>query len=317
MSGLSGSGRSRGVDADRALARGVREPPPPVRCCCRCCYHKGAPRRPDAGWGPITTQDIPQRHRRHEHPSQQQATTTSDARLRRKPNHASPGILTQGQGRAAWRRRSVGRSTRRGRWPLLVGRGRTSPRSARSLAQQRPHAQLPHAPTHVLSHSWPAARAKASSPTMRSAAQPAWEAAAAQRCLEPTVELARRWPLAEEESGGACPATTHRAARGPSLSNATAVRGSAPQEEAAPFAEHEDASSTCGVQHSEKHCAAAAKTVVQAPLAGRETRPAAAAVDLTRHCRAAGPAAPACLAAWRCHARMPQSVSWCHPPPAR
>ena len=52
----------------------------------RVSYHNGAPRRPGAGWGPITAQDIPQRYRRHEHTSQQQATTISDARLRRKPN---------------------------------------------------------------------------------------------------------------------------------------------------------------------------------------------------------------------------------------
>ena len=71
--------------------------PIPLRHCLepRVSYHMGGPRRSGAGWGPITAQDIPQRYRRHEHTSQQQATTISDARLRRRksriPRHPYAG----------------------------------------------------------------------------------------------------------------------------------------------------------------------------------------------------------------------------------
>ena len=95
-------------------------------------------------------------------------------------------------GRARWRKHLF----RRPRWALLLGRGRPDPRGMpRGWATWLP----PHAPAHVLSHLWPAARAKAPSRARRSAAQLAWEAAAAQRCRAPTGELVGRWPLAGGE----------------------------------------------------------------------------------------------------------------------
>ena len=126
--------------------------------------------------------------------------------------HTSPSSPCAGAGvcyrcgRARWRKHLF----RRPRWALLLGRGRPDPRGMpRGWATRLP----PHAPAHVLSHPWRAARAKAPSRARRSVAQLAWEAAAAQRCRAPTGELGHRWTLAEAGSGGACPAKAPRAAR--------------------------------------------------------------------------------------------------------
>jgi hypothetical protein len=208
-------------------------------------------------------------------------------------------------GRARWRKHLF----RRPRWALLLGRGRPDPRGMpRGWATWLP----PHAPAHVLSHLWPAARAKAPSRARRSAAQLAWEAAAAQRCRAPTGELVGRWPLAEAGSGGACPAKARRAARELLLSSATVVQGSALQ---AGSGAERASEPPCDVQHSGDCCVAASKTASWVPRAGRAARPAVAAADWTRHCHACGCAAPAFYHAWHCHARSPQS-EWCrHQPP--
>ena len=134
----------------------------------------------------------------------------------------------------------------------------------------------PHGPAHVLSHPWRAARAKAPSRARRSAAQLAWEAAAAQRCRAPTGELVGRWPLAEAGSGGACPAKARRAARELLLSSATVVQGSALQ---AGSGAERASEPPCDVQHSGDCCVAASKTASWVPRAGRAARPAVAAAD--------------------------------------
>ena len=227
--------------------------------------------------------------------------------------HTSPSSLRRGRGVLSLRARTVEKaplpSTKVG---SASGAGSTRPEGYAPWLGHVASPACPRARAQPSLDLWPAARAKAPSRARRSAAQLAWEAAAAQRCRAPTGELVGRWPLAEAGSGGACPAKARRAARELLLSSATVVQGSALQ---AGSGAERASEPPCDVQHSGDCCVAASKTASWVPRAGRAARPAVAAADWTRHCHACGCAAPAFYHAWHCHARSPQS-EWCrHQPP--
>ena len=215
-------------------------------------------------------------------PSHSDLVTTSHCdrrctRLHRQPNHASPVILTQGQGRAAWRRRSVGRVA------LLLGRGSQARGVRAQLGGRIAHSCMPRTPARAQPAPRPAPpRTRESVLSNHEACEPSRFGGgidAASLSLQSRIGPAgggerRRLP-GEGTSRSACAfAVTKR-------DNQSYRSAAPPPREAAPCAEHAGASSACDVQHSGESCAAASKTALWVPLLGRVARPAAAAVDCT------------------------------------